>query len=469
MLVRWFAFPILVIASEPRSVLPACPSLLQRHKRVSRYEPVQNQSNRTSYQLVRLENESLFSATVRAMDDFSSSLTSECSNLYGEGMVQEFELDAHNMCEGGTVRNDIAERGVGSIVCRERVPFDIQRYSCLMRNVKISTSGTSAQGCTLTSWAKQATFGNSELLAFMGERTPKNFTPPIALDEDSRGSCTSMRGRAIFQISWDMTNFYEWYGDWVTLWETLALLEWDPATVDLFLVTPPSNRPLAKLPPFDEAWDKAFSGRVHVGTFTELFHKGICFSEIATTPHGGLSTTTFHDGRAGSVNCSSPTVRASALYLAALFPYNSGTAPTAMKQATLLMRPANSPRSFVNDSAAEISMRAALPSDWSLRLYRPDLVPTLAEQLWTASQTDVLVGVHGAGMMHVLFMPSHASVVEIFCYDRNERDHHFRNIFAMAGEPRLQKVSRHYFVQPYSSYCAVDADIVRAAVAAFDQ
>jgi len=39
---------------------------------------------------------------------------------------------------------------------------------------------------------------------------------------------------------------------------------------------------------------------------------------------------------------------------------------------------------------------------------------TMAEQLGVMTQTDVHLGMHGAGMTHVLFLPKHAVTVEFF-------------------------------------------------------
>ena len=45
-------------------------------------------------------------------------------------------------------------------------------------------------------------------------------------------------------------------------------------------------------------------------------------------------------------------------------------------------------------------------------------------QLEIVSETDVLIGMHGAGMMHTIFLPRHAGVVELFPRDwRQTRKH----------------------------------------------
>ncbi|KAK6348368.1 hypothetical protein TWF718_006164 [Orbilia javanica] len=56
---------------------------------------------------------------------------------------------------------------------------------------------------------------------------------------------------------------------------------------------------------------------------------------------------------------------------------------------------------------------------------------TLKEQIQLVVNTDVLVGVHGAGHTHVLFLPSGSTIVEILPSDLQHRG--FRNLAGMRG------------------------------------
>jgi hypothetical protein len=53
---------------------------------------------------------------------------------------------------------------------------------------------------------------------------------------------------------------------------------------------------------------------------------------------------------------------------------------------------------------------------------------SLAEQLEEVSATDVLVGMHGAGMVFSMFMPQSSKVVELFTMDRPISNKHYRNL-----------------------------------------
>ena len=52
----------------------------------------------------------------------------------------------------------------------------------------------------------------------------------------------------------------------------------------------------------------------------------------------------------------------------------------------------------------------------------------LREQLALVVDTDVLVGMHGAGLTHALFLPASAGVVELFPISQSPRTRHFRSL-----------------------------------------
>ena len=130
------------------------------------------------------------------------------------------------------------------------------------------------------------------------------------------------------QQPWDTNNFYEWFGDWITLWETMHVSELEPNTIEMYLITRGAD---VQQRPFDSAWWKAFPRMgVRFGTKQHLFGDGRCFSRLITVPHGGLSTFTFNGERSGKVECQSSALMASALYLERLFPW-SGKEPDTKK------------------------------------------------------------------------------------------------------------------------------------------
>jgi capsular polysaccharide biosynthesis protein len=55
------------------------------------------------------------------------------------------------------------------------------------------------------------------------------------------------------------------------------------------------------------------------------------------------------------------------------------------------------------------------------------------EQVTLASNTDVLVGMHGAGLVHALFLPPWAGIVELYPAYCSTRLRHFRRLAAWRG------------------------------------
>ncbi|CAE7033761.1 EOGT [Symbiodinium natans] len=378
-----------------------------------------------------------FQDSLGALAEFDKHISSNCSEIYGKSMIQKTRETSHTVCKGKS-----------SVVCHERVPFDIPRYFCELQNVQIGEDSTRVESCEVTAWAREATWGWCEK-PFLEELQSQDL--PLACN------LTTSR-KALLQMPWDTRNLYEWLGDWVTLWETLAILDWNPKDVDIFLNIEPGSM---KSRPFDDAWQHAFSSEaVHVGTRKDLFGQGACFSHLATVPHGGLSTPTFNGGRGGLVSCASPTLMSSAVFLERIFP---SVKPPGDLTLTLILRTGS--RGFEDEDEAVQAVTKALLPGWSLRTYRPETLKTLNEQIAVAQSTQVLVGAHGAGMTHALFLPPHARVVEIWCGDRGSENHHFRNLEVLSDESAAHAPEQFHFGIS-ALRCGVDENAVKAMKAA---
>jgi hypothetical protein len=339
---------------------------------------------------------------------------------------------------------------------------------CELRHIKLSSVGTAvearAEGCRVSEEAKSVHFSNakisSEIKILSGLES-----------QDTPLQCSSsVHHNVLIQMPWDTNNFYEWLGDWVTLWETLAALQWEPKDVELYLIGDiKGGKDSSKFArPFDEAWERVFKEKgVRVGSYQQLFGSGTCFDRAVIAPYGGLSTFTFNGGRAGSVNCPSPTVMASALYLEALFS-PLPTIPHSSKQVTILLRRGN--RAWENDNKAEEAVRNILPSGWDVTTYRPEEKATLGEQLAVAANTQVLVSVHGAGLAHLMFLPPKARVVEIFCGDRADDNRHFANLETMSDDASSAAPESFHLEAKGEvfSTCKMPAHLVKQAIEEYD-
>lgn len=71
--------------------------------------------------------------------------------------------------------------------------------------------------------------------------------------------------------------------------------------------------------------------------------------------------------------------------------------------------------------------RKFLTGQHSVRGVQVDLFP-MEQQLKWISETDILVGMHGAGLTHALFLPKHAGVMEFYPTYWSDTNAHFRSI-----------------------------------------
>lgn len=66
----------------------------------------------------------------------------------------------------------------------------------------------------------------------------------------------------------------------------------------------------------------------------------------------------------------------------------------------------------------------------------------VAEQLALAQRTDILLGMHGAGLCHSLFQPGHGALVELFPCNYPARNYHYENIARWRGLTYRRWVNR---------------------------
>lgn len=408
-----------------------------------------------------------FGESKSAMEKLDAKLDFDCSMSYGKRMVTRMMEDSHaqHVCTGSP----------SNIVCHQRTPFDTPRFMCSLMNVSVSEMGTSVVGCVKNSYdsfvsqegeTEKTLFGS---LSGFGSLQFMNRTVHCV---------QRVQKKAMVQVIRGENNFYEWLGDWVTLWESLVAMKWDPKDVELYLVGQLVGNGRLLQWPFDEGWMKAFpNGAVHVGDMKSLFGAGTCFDHLVTVPHGSVSTVTFRGGRGGNVACPSPTVMASAMWLQALFAQHSGanatstpanTTNTSLRRVTLIER-SDASRRWTSNLMAEEAVKKVLPAGWELTVFRPEETTTLAEQLQIAAHTQVLVGTHGAGLTHALFLPPKARLVEVFCGDHHrEGHHHFRNLEIM-GEPTMDGHMLNYYFEDSPGRCLVRESVVEKAVKAYEE
>ena len=87
-------------------------------------------------------------------------------------------------------------------------------------------------------------------------------------------------------------------------------------------------------------------------------------------------------------------------------------------------------RKIKNEKELETSLKSDIPS-LSIRGLQLDTY-SMREQLEFVTDTDIMIGMHGAGLVHSLFLPPHGALVELFP-DRKKRVTHFRSIALWHG------------------------------------
>eukprot|EP00401_Gymnodinium_catenatum_P079744 CAMPEP_0117469412 /NCGR_PEP_ID=MMETSP0784-20121206/6676_1 /TAXON_ID=39447 /ORGANISM="" /LENGTH=330 /DNA_ID=CAMNT_0005263447 /DNA_START=348 /DNA_END=1340 /DNA_ORIENTATION=+ len=324
-----------------------------------------------------------------------------------------------------------------------------------MKHVKLTSDGIGVLGCTPSTWLSSDKFQTHlDRLVFGAPLKP--------VDSQAWDQCSKAGNKALIQMPWDTNNLYEWFGDWVSLFETLELLRWKPEDFQIFLIADEATDMHKR--PFDEAWFLAFQSKVvRIGSYKSLFGgAGLCFAHVATVPMGGVSTITFAGGRGGEVQCASSTVMGAARFLSGLFLPASTQGKRGGrggKSAVLLLRKVST-RKFVDDREAVKAVSSALGQGWKLTPMSPEAMPNFADQISPVSSADLLIGVHGAGMTLSLFLPRDAHLVEFFCEDRGPENHHYMNLETMSTGHHGQ-----YHFSDRGSSCTVDTNTIQEAVA----
>jgi len=83
----------------------------------------------------------LFRDAMAAMQHFDAEVSRECSAIYGQDMLLKMWSSRTALCRADS------ERAESSLICHQRVPFDIPRYMCELSGVRVSDAGTFVAGC----------------------------------------------------------------------------------------------------------------------------------------------------------------------------------------------------------------------------------------------------------------------------------------------------------------------------------
>ena len=117
-------------------------------------------------------------------------------------------------------------------------------------------------------------------------------------------------------------------------------------------------------------------------------------------------------------------------------------------------------RKIKNEEELVSSLKSQFPNH-NIRAYQLDTLP-MQKQLQIIADTDILIGMHGAGLTHALFLPKHAALLELFP-GSGSTPAHFKSIARWRG----LKYTCWFCKSGKGSvdgYTTVNAEVVNAAV-----
>eukprot|EP00742_Colponemidia_sp_Colp-10_P005319 GILJ01005684.1.p1 GENE.GILJ01005684.1~~GILJ01005684.1.p1 ORF type:complete len:639 (-),score=67.64 GILJ01005684.1:44-1960(-) len=192
----------------------------------------------------------------------------------------------------------------------------------------------------------------------------------------------------------------------------------------------------------DDIYNRAF-GRVHpiqklhdmIKDFVARGKKRVCLARTIWSVHGGTSSMSRKRGLRSPCSAS-PIFLGMRDYILSSFDLQLSSLPTTAPagglqlSATYITRKPykdhpHMERTLANEPEMLARLLAELPN---VKVNSVDLaVIPMAEQLNVMRQTDILFGVHGAGMTHSIFLPNHAAVIELVHPER-AGNWHFHNV-----------------------------------------
>lgn len=235
-------------------------------------------------------------------------------------------------------------------------------------------------------------------------------------------------------------NPYHCSEDWVFAYLVWAILKLQPSTTRVMFMD-------LMLPgPYNEFWNSVMTD----GKLMPPFHqwrdskiaegkKTICLRHAIFNPPGSGSPVT-KDKSFDSKCRDNAVVQAFGAYtllkMGVVVPVRLPKQPLA---ATFISRKdykfntnMNMQRKIDNEAEVANAVQAALGS--AVVVSRVDFAEkSWKEQLETDVSTDILIGVHGAGMTQLLFLPKHAAVIEMFT-PGTSANHHYHNLANWAGK-----------------------------------
>lgn len=239
--------------------------------------------------------------------------------------------------------------------------------------------------------------------------------------------CSNVVKHTVFWMwRWDATNAYHFLEDMTNTFSSLILLGEDPNEVEIAIYDGLGgivNYPLFTL------WSELFPKGVRI-IRNDPFPRNTCFDQSIISMYGSRSHFTEFGGYKADTHCSSPILKGfrswaiERLQIERTVPVKR-TLILVSRQQYLSTR--NISRVLVNEDVIVKTIKTTFPS-FEVIVFRPENYGTFKEQVAIAARGNIMVGLHGAGLVYSLFMSPGSHLIEIFMDDRTSVNRHYHNI-----------------------------------------
>lgn len=382
---------------------------------------------------MRREKQSIIDYVSR-YDDRSVSDDGNCDKKYGIRMFDEWKSTKFEIC---------TNESTSKITCYLRYDEAVTRRLCLLINTKVrlhephyvaNTSDLSSSAA-VTMYDDIVSADCDPVVTHYNEANEHKmqFDSLFRLDKFKTSrkpdlQCEHIVSHTVFWLwRWDATNAYHFLEDITNTFVSLILFNEDPNEVEIAIYDGMGG--ILKNPLFT-LWYDLFPKGVRI-IRNNPFPRNTCFARSIIGMYGMRSHFTEFGGYKTNTRCSSPILKSFRDWASTTLQIKRTKAVTGVtllfisRQQYLPTR--NISRVLVNENDILQAIKSTFLSLNVIR-FRPENYSTFKEQVEIVDQAQIMVGVHGAGLVYSLFMSPGSHLIEIFMDDRGPMNRHFYNI-----------------------------------------
>ena len=367
----------------------------------------------------------------------------KCSNEYGDGLIRRWQHSRIDVCAGFKQ---------SSISCYKRDIFDRERLLCTAEFAQIETQGPfytfgtkDLKEETKFDFGKGSFKVDCELSmynwvpkSYWDERTLGYFFDEGQISDKQDIKCTNFVNHTVFWMRrYDEKNAYHFMEDVEQVFEAFLVLRKDPFEAELV-----AYDGLRKGTSLFTLWPYIFGKGVRI-LRTNPFPDGTCFKKNIFNLHAGVSLFSNNHGVGVRKSCKSAILNTLRYYLLKKFELWENVSKAKVNFRIIFIQRKdymgrNIHRVIPNYDQVVKDLRNLLTqnekySKFTLEVFSPEDYPTFKDQVEVVRNASIYLGVHGAALDYIMFMPRHVQMVEIFYGDRPPSNRHFYNICQWLG------------------------------------